>query len=79
VNDYVTGGYSALAGILLLYVVHMRRRARLLATALAPPARRASPTAASIGPDPASIGPDPTSPKGNRTAGAPERPSGERT
>jgi hypothetical protein len=35
-NDYVTGGYSALAVILGLYVVRLRRRARLLARALPP-------------------------------------------
>jgi hypothetical protein len=34
VNDYVAGGYGALAVILGLYVGHLRRRARMLAKAL---------------------------------------------
>ena len=39
-NDYVAAGYSALGGILVLYVVHLRHRARVLAAALAPPRTR---------------------------------------
>jgi hypothetical protein len=37
-NDYVAGGYGALAAILALYVVHLRHRARVLSRALTPPA-----------------------------------------
>jgi hypothetical protein len=35
-NDYVAGGYSALAAILVLYVMHLRHRARVLSRALPP-------------------------------------------
>ena len=45
-NDYVAGGYGALAAILALYVVHLRHRARVLAKALpsAPPPPSRDPT-----------------------------------
>jgi hypothetical protein len=36
VNDYVAGGYAALAVILGIYAVHLRHRARVLARALPP-------------------------------------------
>jgi hypothetical protein len=46
-NDYVAAGYGALAGILILYTVHLRHRARVLAAALAPPRARSTARAAS--------------------------------
>ncbi len=40
--NYVWGGYGAVAGILVLYVWHLRHRARVLARVV-PPARRPAP------------------------------------
>lgn len=47
-TDYVAAGYCALAAILGLYAVRLRRRGRVLARALPPPLPTAPP--ASDGP-----------------------------